>query len=92
MGNYELAIIHYKKIIDEREFNFYRFYQRLCYCFEKLEDYSSELEAINLYYNNPPIDTTEYSDEWFAKRLKKVNKELDTTILMVTHDLEIVRL
>jgi len=78
VGNYELAITHYKKIIDEREFNFYRFYQRLCYCFEKLEDYSSELEAINLYYNNPPIDTTEYSDEWFAKRLKKVNKELDT--------------
>ena len=78
VGNYELAITHYKKIIDEREFNFYTFYQRLCYCLEKLKDYPRELEAIKLYYTNPPIEVSEYSDEWFEKRLKNVNKKLNT--------------
>ena len=79
VGNYELAITHYKKIIDEKEFNFYKFYQRLCYCLEKLKDYNRELEAIKLYYTNPPIEVSEASDEWFEKRLKRVNKKLNTT-------------
>lgn len=78
VGNYELAITHYKKIIDEKEFNFYKFYQRICYCLEKLKDYNRELEAIKLYYTNPPIEVSEYSDEWFEKRLKNVNKKLNT--------------
>lgn len=78
VGNYELAITHYKKIINEKEFNFYKFYQRICYCLEKLKDYNRELEAIKLYYTNPPIEVSEYSDEWFEKRLKNVNKKLNT--------------
>ena len=78
VGNYELAITHYKKIIDEKEFNFYNFYQRICYCLEKLNDYNRELEAIKLYYTNPPIQVSEASDEWFEKRLKNVNKKLNT--------------
>ena len=78
VGNYELAITHYKKIITEKEFNFYKFYQRICYCLEKLKDYNRELEAIKLYYTNPPIEVSEYSDDWFEKRLKSVNKKLNT--------------
>ena len=78
VGNYELAITHYQKIIAEKEFNFYKFYQRICYCLEKLKDYDRELEAIKLYYTNPPIEISEYSDNWFEKRLKSVNKKLNT--------------
>ena len=78
VGNYELAITHYQKIIAEKEFNFYKFYQRICYCLEKLKDYDRELEAIKLYYTNPPIEISEYSDNWFEKRLKNVNKKLNT--------------
>ena len=78
VGNYELAITHYKNIIAENEYNFYKFYQRICLCLEKLEDYSRELEAIKLYYTNPPIEVSEASDKWFEKRLNKVNKLLNT--------------
>ena len=78
VGNYELAITHYKNIIAENEYNFYKFYQRICLCLEKLEDYSRELEAIKLYYTNPPIEVSETSDKWFEKRLNKVNKLLNT--------------
>ena len=78
VGNYELAIKHYKKIIDEKEFNFYKFYQRICLCLEKLKDYKGEFKAIKLYYTNPPIETTEKSDEWFEKRLNKINYKLKT--------------
>lgn len=78
VGNYELAITHYEKIITEKEFNFYKFYQRICLCLEKLKDYKCELEAIKLYYNNPPIQISEDSDEWFEKRLKNVNAKLNT--------------
>ena len=67
-----------KKIITEKEFNFYKFYQRICLCLEKLKDYNRELEAIKLYYNNPPIQISEDSDEWFEKRLKNVNAKLNT--------------
>ena len=45
---------------------------------EKLEDYNRELEAIKLYYTNPPIEVSETSDKWFEKRLNKVNKLLNT--------------
>lgn len=78
VGNYELAITHYKQIIDEKKFNFYKFYQRICYCLEELNDYNRELKAIKLYYTNPPIEVSAYSDKWFEKRLKKVNKKLNT--------------
>lgn len=78
VGNYELAITHYEKIIAEKEFNFYKFYQRICLCLEKLKDYNRELEAIKLYYNNPPIQISEDTDEWFEKRLKNVNAKLNT--------------
>ena len=78
VGNYELAISHYKKIIDEKEYNFYKFYQRICLCLEKIKDYKRELKAVKLYYTNPPIETNEYSDEWFEKRLAKINKKLNT--------------
>ena len=78
VGNYELAITHYKNIIAENEYNFYKFYQRICLCLEKLEDYSRELEAIKLYYTSPPIEVSETSDKWFEKRLNKVNKLLNT--------------
>lgn len=47
-------------------------------CLEKLKDYKCELEAIKLYYNNPPIQISEDSDEWFEKRLKNVNAKLNT--------------
>ena len=80
VGNYELAITHYENIIAENEYNFYKFYQRICLCLEKLEDYSRELEAIKLYYTNPPIEVSETSDKWFEKRLNKVNKLLNTHI------------
>lgn len=78
VGNYELAITHYENIIAENEYNFYKFYQRICLCLEKLEDYNRELEAIKLYYTNPPIEVSETSDKWFEKRLNKVNKLLNT--------------
>ena len=78
VGNYELAITHYKQIIDEKKFNFYKFYQRICYCLEELNDYNRELKAIKLYYTNPPIEVSAYSDKWFEKRFKKVNKKLNT--------------
>ena len=80
VGNYELAITHYENIIAENEYNFYKFYQRICLCLEKLEDYNRELEAIKLYYTNPPIEVSETSDKWFEKRLNKVNKLLNTHI------------
>lgn len=78
VGNYELAITHYENIIAENEYNFYKFYQRICLCLEKLEDYNRELEAIKLYYTKPPIEVSETSDKWFEKRLNKVNKLLNT--------------
>lgn len=78
VGNYELAIAHYEKIIAEKEFNYYQFYQRICYCLEKLKDYNRELKAIKLYYTNPPIQVSEASDKWFEKRLKDVNIKLNT--------------
>ena len=78
VGNYELAITHYENIIAENEYNFYKFYQRICLCLEKLEDYNRELEAIKLYYTKPPIEVSEASDKWFEKRLNKVNKLLNT--------------
>lgn len=78
VGNYELAINHYQKIIAEKKFNFYKFYQRICYCLEKLKDYERELKAIKLYYTNAPIEVSENSDEWFEKRLTNVNKKLNT--------------
>jgi len=80
VGNYELAITHYENIIAENEYNFYKFYQRICLCLEKLKDYNRELEAIKLYYTNPPIEVSETSDKWFEKRLNKVNKLLNTHI------------
>ncbi|SDA57174.1 tetratricopeptide repeat protein [Methanobrevibacter millerae] len=78
VGNYELAISHYEKIIAEKEYPLFKFYQRICFCLEKLKDYNRELDAIELYYTDPPMDVSEYSDEWFEKRLKKVNKKLNT--------------
>ena len=54
------------EIISEKEFNYYPFYQRICYCLEKLKDYNRELKAIKLYYTNPPIQVSEYSDKWFT--------------------------
>lgn len=78
VGNYELAIAHYKNIIDEGKYNIYKFYQRICLCLEKLKDYPRELDAIKLYYAQPPLHITEFSDEWFEKRLMKVNSKLGT--------------
>ena len=78
VGNYELAIAHYKNIIDEGKFNVFKFYQRICLCLEKLKDYSRELNAIRLYYVQPPIHITDFSDDWFEKRLMKVNSKLGT--------------
>lgn len=46
---------------------------------KKLNDFHRELKAIKYYYTNPPENVTEYSDEWFEKRLNKVNKKLGTT-------------
>lgn len=79
VGNYELAIAHYKDVISKDGFRIFKFYQRICRCFEKLNDYKGELKAIQYYYTNPPETVTEYSDEWFEKRLNKVNKKLGTT-------------
>ena len=45
---------------------------------EKMGDYESELEHIRFYYKNPPKDASEMSDQWFERRLSKVNKELGT--------------
>ena len=78
MGNYKLAIAHYKKIIDEKEFDSYKFYQRICCCSQKLKDYESELKAIKAYYANPPGNASKASDDWFEKRLRKVNAKLNT--------------
>ena len=33
---------------------------------------------IKLYCTTPPIDVMDYNDEWFEKRLIKVNGELTT--------------
>ena len=78
-GNYELAIAHYKNIIDENKYNIFKFYQRICLCYEKLNDFYKELDAIKLYYTHPPKYVTEQSDEWFEKRLKMVNEKLGTS-------------
>ncbi|WP_296892821.1 lipopolysaccharide assembly protein LapB [uncultured Methanobrevibacter sp.] len=78
VGNYELARSHYKKIIEEKEFDSYKFYQRICYCSEKLKDYDCELKAIKAYYANHPGEANKDSDEWFEKRLRKVNAKLNT--------------
>lgn len=43
-----------------------------------LKDYNHELIIIKLYYTNPPIRVTEYSDEWFEKRLNGLNVKLNT--------------
>lgn len=79
VGNYELAINHYTKIIREKEFNFYRFYQRLCCCLEKINDYDLELKAIRLYYTQKPADSNETTDKWFENRLKIINDKLNTS-------------
>lgn len=78
VGNYELAIKHYKEVISKDGFRIFKFYQRICRCLEKLNDYQRELKAIQYYYTNPPETVTEYSDDWFLKRLDKVNKKLGT--------------
>ena len=78
VGNYELAIAHYKNIIDEGKYNVFKFYQRICLCLEKIDDYTRELDAITLYYVQPPLKSTEFSNEWFKKRLTKVNSKLGT--------------
>lgn len=78
VGNYKLAIAHYKKIIAEKEFDSYKFYQRICCCSQKLKDYESELKAIKAYYANPPENASKASDDWFEKRLRKVNAKLNT--------------
>jgi len=43
-----------------------------------MNDYSRELDAIRLYYTQPPQQVTEDSDKWFEKRLMKVNSKLGT--------------
>ena len=78
VGNWELAITHYLNIINQKEFNYTEFYQRTCICLEKLKDYNRELKVIKLYCTTPPIDVMDYNDEWFEKRLIKVNGELTT--------------
>ncbi|WP_458452986.1 hypothetical protein [Methanobrevibacter sp.] len=77
VGNYELAIKHYTNIIYTKEFNYYQFHKRLCLCLEKINDYKRELKAIQLYYDNPPLNRSSESDEWFLKRLNRVNHELE---------------
>lgn len=74
--NYEMAIAFYKDKIKEG-FDLYKFYQRICFCFEKLEDYEKELDWIANYFQNPPKNASDSSNDWFEKRLKKVNSKLD---------------
>ena len=78
-GNYELAIAHYKNIIDENKYNIFKFYQRICICYEKLDDFYKELDTIKLYYTHPPKYVSNQSNEWFEKRLKMVNEKLGTS-------------
>lgn len=73
--NYEMAISHYLDIISGK-YKLNRFYQRLCYCYEKIGDFESELELLNSYFENPTLNKSENYDEWFKNRLKKVNNYL----------------
>ncbi len=75
-GKYEMAINFYQKKIDY--YPLFVFYQRICYCLEKLEDYESELEFIKWYCKNPPKDASYESESWFKNRLNKVNDKLGT--------------
>lgn len=77
VGNIELAIKHYTNIIYTKEFNYYQFHKRLCLCLEKINDYKRESKAIQLYYDNPPQNRCDESDEWFLKQLNKINHELN---------------
>jgi len=67
VGNFELAIIHYIKIIKDLEFNYVVFHKRLCYCLGRINDMYRLDKAIELYFTYPPIDKSESSDEYFME-------------------------
>ena len=81
-ARFEEAINLYKKIINEKKYNHYDFYKRICFCLENLDDYEMELDAIKLYYADSPIDADESSDKWFENRLKNVNFKLNTSYVV----------
>ena len=76
-GDYGSALNYYKDQING-DFPIIKFYMRICYNFEKMEDYEGELEHIRFYFDHPPKDASQWSDQWFEKRLSKVNKKLGT--------------
>ena len=79
-GEYESALNYYKNQING-DFPIVKFYKRICYMLEKMDDYESELEHIRFYYKNPPKDASQMSNQWFEKRLAKVNKKLGTNYM-----------
>jgi hypothetical protein len=76
VGNYDLAITHYVKIINEREFNYAEFHMRLWDCLFKIGDFKRLRKAMALYRSSPPSDRSDESDGHFAKLLSEVEETL----------------
>ena len=69
VGNYELAIIHYVKIINEEEYNHVYFHKRLLKCLHEINDDERIKKAVDLYFTKKPVDSDNKTDNWFKSQI-----------------------
>ena len=70
--NWDLAITHYVKTINEGEFNCLHFHCRLSKCLEIIKDYKRMKKAAKLYFEKTPFDRTDESDEYFKHVISRL--------------------
>ena len=58
-------------MIDDLNYNRYRYFQKLCIAYRRLDDVENELRVIEKYMNGEST-RTKVSDEWFENRLKGI--------------------
>ena len=58
-------------MIDDLNYNRYRYFQKLCIAYRRLDDKDNELRVIEKYMNGEST-RTKASDEWFENRLKGI--------------------
>ncbi len=58
-------------MIDDLGYNRYRYFQKLCIAYRRVNDKDGELRVIEKYLNGESTHT-KVSDEWFSKRLKGI--------------------
>lgn len=68
---YEEYVSLLNHMIDDLNYNRYRYFQKLCIAYRKLGDAENELRVIEKYMNGEST-RTKVSDEWFEKRLKGI--------------------